>query len=98
MGDQALVPLVDEASGADFKRKVESISLDCGLEIIVPLGFPLESSSDVGRGVPGDNQLDQGHLEGVGLSVDNHQVRFLGGHGNIRSMVTPFILLPSRSA
>ena len=47
VGDQALVPLVDEASGADFKRKIgafESITFNCVGQVAVSLCFPLQGN------------------------------------------------------
>ena len=86
VGEQAFVPEVDEAPGANLERKVgslEAIALDGGLEVVVSVRFPLQGSTHVGRGVPGDSQLDQGHLRGVGLPVDDHQVGLLGCHGDV---------------
>ena len=86
MGEQAFIPGIYEASGPDLKRKVgalEAIALDGGLEVVVSVRFPLQGSTHVGRGVPGDSQLDQGHLRGVGLPVNDHQVGLLGCHGDV---------------
>ena len=44
MGEQALVPEVDEAPGANLKGKIEAfeaISLYGDFEVVVSLGFPL---------------------------------------------------------
>ena len=63
VGQQALVLGVDEAPGPDLEGEIgtlEAIALDGGLQVAVSLGLPLQGGPQVGRGVPGDGQLDQG--------------------------------------
>ena len=53
--EQAFVPQVDEAPGADLKGKVgalEAVSLYGDLEVVVSLSLPLQGGSHVCRGVP----------------------------------------------
>ena len=76
---------------SDEQRTLGFSGSDGTLQLFDPLTLaselrahiPLQGGSHVCRGVPGDSQLDQGHLRGVGLPVDDHQVGLLGSHGNV---------------
>ena len=84
LGDDCSVSVVDHSSCADLQWDVvapETVARDGGGQLIVSLRLPGLRRRHVGRGVPGDGQLDKLHL--LGLSVDNDKVRFLSSHCHI---------------
>ena len=84
LGDDGSVSVVDHSSCADLQWDVvapETVARDGGGQLIVSLRLPGLRRRHVGRGVPGDGQLDKLHL--LGLSVDNDKVRFLSSHCHI---------------
>ena len=57
MGENTLVPCVDDTSGPDLERDVEAfeaIALDVCGQLFVPLRLPLQRRRHVGRRVPGN--------------------------------------------
>ena len=104
VGEQAFVPEVDEAPGANLERKVgalEAIALDGGLEVIVSFRFPLQGPraapmlAEESQGTVSSTRVTSGVLAFLLMITRSGFWAVMATSGG---MVTPLILLPSTSA